>query len=95
MRHEPCGQYQWILHIKDHFNIGPILSSCGPPGSIQCDNGREFKGVLLLLLKRHGVKIINGRPRTPQTQGLVEQGNGTVKDRLRKWKSDNGSSDWV
>jgi hypothetical protein len=30
-----------------------------PPAILQCDNGREFKGVLLILLKRYGVKVIN------------------------------------
>ena len=52
---------------------------------LQSDNGREFKGVLLLLMKRYNVRIKHGRPRTPQTQGLVEQANGTVKHGTQKW----------
>ena len=44
----------------------------GLPKIIQCDNNTEFKGTLLLLLRQHGVKVINGNPRSPQTQGLVE-----------------------
>ncbi len=39
----------------------------------------NFKGVLLILLQRYGIKVINGRPRHPQTQGLVEQANGVMK----------------
>ena len=46
------------------------------------DNGKEFKGAALLLLKRFGIRIINGRPRRPQTQGMVEQGNYTAKTKL-------------
>ena len=49
------------------------------PKIVQSNNGREFKGVMRELLLHHGIKIINGRPRTPRTQGLVEQANGTVK----------------
>ena len=40
------------------------------------------------------MKLINGAPRTPQVQGLVEQSNGVVKDKIRAWKSENGSTHW-
>lgn len=66
-----------------------------PPAILQCDNGKEFKGVLLILLQKYGVKVINGRPRTPSTQGLVEQANGTVKTRPRAAKEDTDTVDWV
>ena len=49
---------------------------------LQSDNGSEFKGVCLELMKSFGVRIINGQPRTPRTQSLVEQVNGTVKTRI-------------
>lgn len=114
MRHEPDGQYKWLLHIRDHFskytslyalkskecvevavNIAQWIGCFGPPKILQCDNGKEFKGVLLVLLKHHGIKVINGRPRNPQTQGLVEQANGTFKNKLRAWKLDNKSTAWA
>lgn len=62
---------------------------------LQSDNGTEFKGICLELVKRYGVKVINGRPRTPRTQGLVEQANGTVKARINAWKPTYGSSHWA
>ena len=62
---------------------------------LQSDNGTEFKGVCQALLLRYGVKVINGRPRTPRTQGLVEQANGTVKERIISWKRQNGSAYWA
>ena len=49
---------------------------------LQSDNGSEFKGVCLALATNFGTLVINGRPRTPRTQGLVEQSNGTVKTRI-------------
>ena len=52
--------------------VGQWLGVVGIPKIIQCDNGTEFKGVLLILLKQYGIKILNGRLRHPQTQGLVE-----------------------
>ncbi|KAF5137881.1 hypothetical protein E5D57_001660 [Metarhizium anisopliae] len=40
-------------------------------------------------------EIINGAPRSPQTQRLVEQANGVVEAKLRAWKMDNGSTEWA
>jgi len=40
------------------------------------------------------VKIINGRPRHPQSQGLVERANGILQQKLGKWKEDTGRNDW-
>jgi hypothetical protein len=106
-RHEPDGQYKWVLHIEDHFSKWTSLFALksksaaevadahamfigffGHPEIIQCDNGREFKGVLLVLLKQYGIKVINGRPRTPLTQGLGEQANGPMKSKIRTMKAD-------
>ena len=38
----------------------------GPPHILQCDNGTEFKDAVLLLLKKYGIKVLNGWPRHPQ-----------------------------
>lgn len=62
---------------------------------LQSDNGTEFKGICLELMRRYGVRVINGRPRTPRTQGLVEQANGTVKTRIAAWKRTHGSTHWA
>ena len=40
---------------------------------------KSFKGALLILLRKYGIQIINGEPRSPETQGLVEQANGVVE----------------
>jgi hypothetical protein len=66
-----------------------------PPKIMQSDNGKEFKGALLILLRKFGTQIINGAPRSPQTQaqGLVEQANGVVETKLRAWKMDNRSTE--
>lgn len=55
------------------------------PEILQCENEQEFKGVLLVFLKKHNIKIINSRPRMPQTQGLVEQANFIIKNKIRLW----------
>jgi len=38
--------------------------------------------------------IINGRPRHPESQGLVERSNAVVQKMLGKWLETNKTSDW-
>ena len=66
-----------------------------PPKIVQADNGKELKGALLILLRKYGIQVINGAPRSPQIQDLVEQANGVVESKLRAWKMDNGSTEWA
>lgn len=58
------------------------------------DNGKEFKGALLRVMRSMGVFCINGSPRQPQTQKLVEQSNRVMEEKLRAWKVDNQSAFW-
>ena len=75
-------------------NLHTFIKFLGSPDICQSDNGKEFKGVLLILLKRYGIQAVYGRARTPRTQGLVEQGNSVIKDKLRKWMMETGSNRW-
>lgn len=38
--------------------------------------------------------IINGRPRHPQSQGLVERSNAVAQNMLGKWQDTNKTMDW-
>jgi hypothetical protein len=60
---------------------------------MQADNGKESKGAILILLWKYGIQVVNGVPRSPQTQGLVEQANGVVENKLRLWKMNHSSTD--
>ena len=72
----------WIMHL-------------GPPKILQSDNGTEFKGALTILLRQYGIQVINGRPRHPQSQGMVKKANHILKDKIAAWRSDHQSSSWV
>ena len=72
-----------------------FLMCFGSPQIAQMDNGKEFKGVCLLLLKRFGIRIVHGRPRRPQTQGLVEQANGVAKAKLAAYLQEMGTTAWT
>ncbi len=73
------------------YYISLFVHHLGILGILQCDNRREFKGPLLLFLKKHNIRLVNGWPRTPRTQGLVKQANIVVKDKITKWLAVNGS----
>jgi len=94
------SKYTFLYALRDKTSAG--VAACiaqwlvvvGIPRILQCDNGVEFKGVLLILLKKYGIKIINGRARHPQTQGLIEQANGVVKTKLRFWLANHDGQGW-
>ncbi len=75
------------------FYINLFVQHWGTPVILQCDNRREFKGALLLFLKKHNIKLINSRPRTSGTQKLVELANAVVKDNIGKWRAVNSTGD--
>ena len=64
---------------------------------MQSDNGREFTATLIkeIATAFPGLKLINGRPRFPQSQGSVERSNQDVELMLRSWCKDNSTNDWV
>lgn len=50
--------------------------------------------ILDLKLNWPDLIIINGRPRHPQSQGLVERSNAVVQNMLGKWMEMNNTKDW-
>ena len=71
-----------------------LFSRHGIPKEILTDQGTNFTSALLgELYKMLGVKPIKTTPYHPQTDGLVERFNQTLKQMLRKVINENGS-DW-
>ena len=73
-----------------------IFLDFGAPHILQSDNGREFTGQVIHELSTLWPELIlvNGRPRHPQSQGLVERSNGDMKNQLMVWMRDNNTSKW-
>lgn len=61
--------------IKNGFylNCKVWVAYFGPPRLLQCDNGSELKEVVKAFAETPNIKLVNGNPRHPQSQGLVEQ----------------------
>ncbi|CAF3830042.1 unnamed protein product [Rotaria sp. Silwood1] len=96
------SKFSWLrpLISKEAVNVAETLKSIfyefGPPRILQSDNGREFVAKVIIDLTKMwpGLLIINGRPRHPQSQGLVERSNAVVQQLLGKWLDSNHTSDW-
>lgn len=76
-----------------------VFSFFGTPKLLQSDNGREFVNEIVadVVSKWPGeTVIINGRPRNPRCQGLVEQGNAMVEKLLgiRLKENEDDDSPW-
>ena len=63
----------------------------GFPQTLHTDNGKEFKNKIMQeFCQKHGIKQVHGAPRMPQTQGLFERNNRTVKN--ERWCSKLGKA---
>lgn len=77
-------------------NLMPIFIDFGAPEVLQSDNGREFTAEVIQELEKlwPGLKLVNGRPRYPQSQGSVEKGNDSLKKSLTAWMLDHNTTNW-
>ncbi|CAF1157431.1 unnamed protein product [Didymodactylos carnosus] len=78
------------------MDVGITVRVFGPSKILQSDNGREFVAHVIYDLKTTWTDliIINGRPRHPQSQGLVERDNAVVQKLLGKFLDSNQTADW-
>ena len=86
-----------ILRVYYSESVASVISIWiqfyGPPEIIQTVHSGEFKGAREILLRQWGIKIKHAKLQTPNVQGLVEQANGVVQNRITKWKMENGK--WI
>ncbi len=68
----------------------------GAPLILQSDIGREFVNQVIqeLMLMWPTLKLVNGRPRHPQSQGSVERSNQDIENMITSWCSDNKTPKW-
>jgi len=73
-----------------------IFLMFGPPTILQCDNGKEFSGLMSHLGELWpNLRIIHGRPRHPQSQGMVERGNAILERKIARWMETYSRADWT
>ncbi len=81
----------WALAMKDKsdktvlITMRKMVNKIGAFRIIRTDPGSEFKNNLIKnLMRQKGVIQVFGKARTPQSQGLVERFNGTLKRLILK-----------
>jgi hypothetical protein len=97
------SRFSWAkpLKTKESAIIASILYEIfcqfGPPLILQSDNGGEFTSNIIKCLTDiwPGLKIIHGRPRHPQSQGLVERGNGILEKKIGIWMETKNDQSWT
>ena len=64
---------------------------------LQSDNGGEFVGKLIKELKDiwTDLKLVNGSPRHPQSQGSVERANQDLEVMVANWMTDENCPNWT
>lgn len=76
------------------FSLVQFFSRVGFPSEILTDQGTNFMSTLLKqVYQLLGIKRVRTTPYHPQTDGLTERFNQTLKQMLRKFVNDTGS-DW-
>jgi hypothetical protein len=68
-----------------------ILGGAVQPQVPQSDNGTEFLGRCICIVRKHfnTIQIVMGRPYHPQSKGSIERGNAPFKEALLKWIAEN------
>ena len=90
MDHWSKFNFVYAFENKSAVNVAEALHShifpyFGVPRILQSDYGREFVNEVienLLQVWHSGIQLINGRPRHPQSQGLVERAHFTLQKKL-------------
>ena len=77
------------------FHLATLLADIGPVKFVQCDQGREFIEAVLVVLTEWGCGApLRSAAYHPQTNGMVERGNGMLKTALRHWFIQEKTEDW-
>lgn len=83
------SKFSWLFPLSHKTSeevleaVTQLFWEVGFPKRLHTDNGREFKNKNMIdFCNKHKIDLVHGAPRTPQTQGLVERNNRTVKENL-------------
>ena len=96
-----CSKFHWAWAMQDKrpatvaYHLATLLADIGPVKHVQCDQGKEFVADVLGVLMEFGCGApLRSAPYSPQGNGLVERGNGMLKDALDHWFVQENTSDW-
>ena len=83
--------------LRTGGNLASIWAMYGCPAILHSDNGSEFLGKTEQVARDwsgNTMKIIHGRPRHPESQGMVERSHGPFKKALLAAMEDHSTQNW-
>jgi transposase InsO family protein len=94
--------FLYPIEHKTQENINWVLTMTfgiiGVPPILHSDNGSEFGGLEKVIDEWPGRgRVVHGRPRHPQSQGLVERYNACVEEKLGAYEANyvgGGQAPW-
>lgn len=96
------SKFAWSRPIKNKSapvvmaELQQIMYSAGHPDIMISDNGPEFTSIdMSALMERFGIEQRHSMPYTPQTSGVIERWNATLKKGLHAWMTEHNSKRWV
>ena len=75
-----------------------VFTYFGLPYILHSDRGKEFVNDIIKCLVKEWpgeCKLVNGKPRSPWVQGLVERTNACVEDMISVMQRDNDCNEWA
>ena len=78
--------------------IAKVFCYFGLPYILHSDRGKEFVGQIIKDVVKDWpgeCKMVNGKPRSPWVQGLVERTNACVEDMIAAKRNDTKTNEWV
>ncbi|PKK69924.1 hypothetical protein RhiirC2_780363 [Rhizophagus irregularis] len=79
----------YILHISDHFSRYSWVKT------LNSKEPETIAGILFqIILQSDSLKLVNGRPKHPQSQGLIERANSRCQG-FSRTRVENNSRNWT
>ena len=78
---------QALQSITEEAGVRPYL--------IMKDNGGEFQGLVNDWMREHGIKFVNTLSHSPQSNGLIERFNGTIRRMIREYFIRTNGFRWI
>ena len=78
-----------------HYLKRVLMGECSEYTTIQSDQGSEFvNSAVGQVAESFNIRLVNSRPYHPQSQGIVERLNSTIKSSVQRVISEKGADNW-
>ena len=82
------SRFHWLYPLQTKHSRGvkeymkKIYEVHGTPGTLQSDNGKEFKGYVKRFCQKNKIKMIQSQPYNPRAQGKFERSHRDLRKKI-------------